>query len=134
VTLLTLERECSLDTYSGLQLLDLLLATLHGDLFSFIQAVLQVLDGLLHVLFHALQVSTGVLLLLQLLCHHGSISNGLLGLFLSISGALQRIHNSLLVPLIHLHFLIFLHQLPFNVSFHLIELQLSSQDLAFLML
>uniref|UniRef100_A0A3B5LI17 Uncharacterized protein n=1 Tax=Xiphophorus couchianus TaxID=32473 RepID=A0A3B5LI17_9TELE len=36
-------------------LLDLLLASLHGDLFSFIQTVLQIFDGLLHVLLHALQ-------------------------------------------------------------------------------
>uniref|UniRef100_A0A4W5NDJ8 Uncharacterized protein n=1 Tax=Hucho hucho TaxID=62062 RepID=A0A4W5NDJ8_9TELE len=131
VTLLTLERECSLDTYSGLQLLDLLLATLHGDLFRFIQAVLQVLDGLLHVLFHALQVSTASLRPLSV-CSTRALSSSSSACIRLLP--LQGIHNSLLVPLIHLHFLIFLHQLPFNVSFHLIELQLSSQDLALLML
>ena len=78
-------------THPGLELLHLLLASLHGDLFSFIQTVLQVFDGLLHVLLHTLQVSTGVLLFLQLLCHHGSISNGLLGLLFNISALLHRI-------------------------------------------
>uniref|UniRef100_A0A8I3MMF1 CKLF like MARVEL transmembrane domain containing 5 n=1 Tax=Canis lupus familiaris TaxID=9615 RepID=A0A8I3MMF1_CANLF len=42
--------------HPGLQLLQLLLATLEGDLLSLIQPMLQVLDGLLHVLLHALQI------------------------------------------------------------------------------
>uniref|UniRef100_A0A3P8SIU9 Si:ch211-158m24.12 n=1 Tax=Amphiprion percula TaxID=161767 RepID=A0A3P8SIU9_AMPPE len=36
-------------------LLHLLLSSLHGDLFRFIQTVLQIFDGLLHVLLHTLQ-------------------------------------------------------------------------------
>ena len=43
-------------TYPSLQLLNLLPASLHGDLFCLIKAVLQVLNGLLHVLLHALHV------------------------------------------------------------------------------
>uniref|UniRef100_A0A8C4KUF0 Uncharacterized protein n=1 Tax=Dromaius novaehollandiae TaxID=8790 RepID=A0A8C4KUF0_DRONO len=62
-----------LPPHPGLQLLDLLLAPLESNLLRFIQAHLQVLDGLLHVLLHPLQVCTRVLLLLQLLCHHGSL-------------------------------------------------------------
>uniref|UniRef100_A0A8B9CQ15 Secreted protein n=1 Tax=Anser brachyrhynchus TaxID=132585 RepID=A0A8B9CQ15_9AVES len=64
---------CPLPPYPGFQLLDLLLAPLESNLLCFVQAHLQVLDGLLHVLLHPLQVCTCVLLLLQLLCHHGSL-------------------------------------------------------------
>uniref|UniRef100_A0A3B4B2D5 Uncharacterized protein n=1 Tax=Periophthalmus magnuspinnatus TaxID=409849 RepID=A0A3B4B2D5_9GOBI len=42
------------------QLLYLLLASLHSDLFSLIQTVLQVFDGLLHVLLHSLQSEAGM--------------------------------------------------------------------------
>uniref|UniRef100_A0A3B4YCW1 Uncharacterized protein n=1 Tax=Seriola lalandi dorsalis TaxID=1841481 RepID=A0A3B4YCW1_SERLL len=125
---------CQITTHPGLELLHLLLASLHGDLFSFIQTVLQVFNGLLHVLLHALQVSAGVLLFLQLLCHHGSISNGLLGFFLCISRALKSVHNSLLVSLCLLHLFIFLSQLTLNVSLDLVELKLGSENLPFLML
>ena len=83
-------------THPGLQFLDLFLSALHGNLLSFIQAVLEVLDGLFHVLLHALHVSTGVLLLLQLFCHHGSISNGLLGLLFSIPTLLHSLFNFIL--------------------------------------
>uniref|UniRef100_A0A8C1VPC1 Uncharacterized protein n=1 Tax=Cyprinus carpio TaxID=7962 RepID=A0A8C1VPC1_CYPCA len=105
--------------YPGFQFLDLLLASLHGDLLSFIQTVLQVLDGLLHVLLHALQMSAGVSLHL-LLQSERFIPAG--------------INHSLLVPLGLLHLFIFLSQLTFNISFDLIELQLSSKDLSFFML
>uniref|UniRef100_A0A3B5JUV1 Uncharacterized protein n=1 Tax=Takifugu rubripes TaxID=31033 RepID=A0A3B5JUV1_TAKRU len=91
-------------SHPGLQLLNLLLASFHGDLLRFIQTVLQVFDSLLHVLLHAFQVSAGVLLFLQLLCHHGRISNGLLGLILTLQGVDG--------PL----------QFAFNVRFDLIEL------------
>ncbi|KAG9330187.1 hypothetical protein JZ751_026991 [Albula glossodonta] len=60
-------------SHPALQFLDLLLSTLEGDLLGLVQTQLQVFDGLLHVLLHPLQMSTGVLLLLQLLCHHGSL-------------------------------------------------------------
>uniref|UniRef100_A0AAY4ACJ7 Uncharacterized protein n=1 Tax=Denticeps clupeoides TaxID=299321 RepID=A0AAY4ACJ7_9TELE len=102
-------------THPGLQLLDLLLATFHGNLLSFIQTVLQVLDGLLHVLLHALQMGTGVLFLLHLIPAAS----------LRLQGALQGIHYPLLVPLGLLHLFIFLNQLTLNVSLHLVKLQLS---------
>ena len=61
------------ETHPGLQFLDLLLPALQGQLLSLIQTVLQVLHRLLHVLLHPLQVGAGVLLLLQLLSHHGCL-------------------------------------------------------------
>uniref|UniRef100_A0A8C5BXH6 Uncharacterized protein n=1 Tax=Gadus morhua TaxID=8049 RepID=A0A8C5BXH6_GADMO len=134
---------CSLNkgsshTHPGLQFLDLLLSALHSNLLSFIQAVLEVLDGLFHVLLHALHVRTGVLLLLQLFCHHGSISNSLLGLVptasLSLQGALKSIHHSLLIAFGLLHLFILLGQFALNLSLHLVELQLSPKDFALLML
>uniref|UniRef100_A0A8C6TS49 Uncharacterized protein n=1 Tax=Neogobius melanostomus TaxID=47308 RepID=A0A8C6TS49_9GOBI len=112
--------------YPGLQFLHLLLASLQSDLFSLIQTVLQ--------------VSTGVLLFLQLLCHHGRISDGLLGLsFISaaslrIKGALKGVYNSLLVSFGLLHLFIFLSQLTLNFSLYLVELKLNSQNLSLLML
>ena len=60
-------------THPGLQFLDLFLPALQGQLLSLIQTMLQVLHRLLHVLLHPLQVGTGVLLLLQLLSHHGRL-------------------------------------------------------------
>uniref|UniRef100_A0A671PA07 Uncharacterized protein n=1 Tax=Sinocyclocheilus anshuiensis TaxID=1608454 RepID=A0A671PA07_9TELE len=105
------------ETNPGFQFLDLLLASLHGDLLSFIQTVLQVLDGLLHVLLHAFLHSCTVSLHLLLQ-----------------SETLQGINHSLLIPLGLLHFFIFLRQLTFNVSFDLAELQLSSKNLSFFML
>uniref|UniRef100_A0A3B3CC58 Uncharacterized protein n=1 Tax=Oryzias melastigma TaxID=30732 RepID=A0A3B3CC58_ORYME len=110
--------------YPGLQLLDLLFATFHGDLLGFIQAVLQVLDGLLHILLHALQVRAGVLLLLQLLRHHGGSFVPAAGL--RLQGALQSVHHSLMVALGLIHLLVFLRHLPLNVCLHLVKLQLSS--------
>uniref|UniRef100_A0AAY4AK06 Uncharacterized protein n=1 Tax=Denticeps clupeoides TaxID=299321 RepID=A0AAY4AK06_9TELE len=107
---------CSLRNLVKLELLlDLLLAAFHGNLLSFIQTMLQVLDGLLHVLLHALQMGTGVLFLLHLIPAAS----------LRLQGALQGIHYPLLVPLGLLHLFIFLHQLTLNVSLHLVELQLS---------
>ena len=63
------------ETHPGLQLLDLLLPALQGQLLSLVQTVLQVLHRLLQVLLHPLQVGAGVLLLLQLLGHHGRLSS-----------------------------------------------------------
>merc|ERR1712183_945259 len=83
-------------THPALQFLELLLATLHGQVLSLIQTVLQVLDRHLEVLLHPLKVRAGVLLLLQLFSHHGCISDGLLGLLFSIPGLLDDvIHLSL---------------------------------------
>merc|ERR1712208_193873 len=53
--------------HPALQFLELLLASLHGQVLSLIQTVLQVLHRDLQILLHPLQVSTSVLLLLQLL-------------------------------------------------------------------
>merc|ERR1719335_119719 len=68
----------------GLDLLDLLLATLESDLLGLIKPGLKVLDGVLHVLLHPLEVRRLVLLLLELLRHHGGVGDGLLGLLLSV--------------------------------------------------
>uniref|UniRef100_A0A3B5Q768 Uncharacterized protein n=1 Tax=Xiphophorus maculatus TaxID=8083 RepID=A0A3B5Q768_XIPMA len=111
-------------THPGLELLDLLLASLHGDLFSFIQTVLQIFDGLLHVLLHALQVIIGPNRLIQLnlaiLYRMGFIPAAALGL----KRTLQGVDCPLQVPLALLHFLIFLSQFTFNISFDLVEFQL----------
>uniref|UniRef100_A0A3Q0QWJ2 Uncharacterized protein n=1 Tax=Amphilophus citrinellus TaxID=61819 RepID=A0A3Q0QWJ2_AMPCI len=117
--------EC--DAHPGFELLHLLLASLHGDLLSFIQAVLQVFDGLLHVLLHALQVS--------LLTSFSGLSNFLIpAASLSLKRALKSIHNSLVVSLRLLHFFILLSQLALDVSLYLVKLKLGSENLPFLML
>uniref|UniRef100_A0A7N8XDH9 Uncharacterized protein n=1 Tax=Mastacembelus armatus TaxID=205130 RepID=A0A7N8XDH9_9TELE len=115
-------------THPGLELLHLLLASLHGDLFSFIQTVLEVFNGLLHVFLHTLQVSAGVSfhLLLQ--------TKGLIpAATLSFKRALQGIHNSLLVSLCLFHLFIFLCQLALDVGLNLVELKLGSENLPFFM-
>jgi len=67
------------------ELLDLLLATLHGDLLGFVESELEILDGSLHVLFHSLEVSGLVLLLFEFFGHHSGIRDSLLGLLLSVT-------------------------------------------------
>uniref|UniRef100_A0A3Q1FP28 Uncharacterized protein n=1 Tax=Acanthochromis polyacanthus TaxID=80966 RepID=A0A3Q1FP28_9TELE len=102
-----------------LQFLELLLATLHGQILSLIQTVLQVLNSDLQVLLHPLQVSTGVLLAIgmaQLNLHLVQISLHLLldsqGIVpapdLRIQSALHGVNHPLAVPLDLLHLLIFL--------------------------
>uniref|UniRef100_A0A8C2UAI1 Uncharacterized protein n=1 Tax=Coturnix japonica TaxID=93934 RepID=A0A8C2UAI1_COTJA len=127
-------------THPGLQLLDLLLASLQGQLLCFIQTELQVLHRLVQVLLHPLQVGTGVLLLLQLFCHHGCLerqsskSQGFIPApDLSIQAALQGLHNSEVVSLQLVNFLIFLCYLPVNLRLDLVELQLEAQDLPLFM-
>uniref|UniRef100_A0A8C0QWH0 Uncharacterized protein n=1 Tax=Canis lupus dingo TaxID=286419 RepID=A0A8C0QWH0_CANLU len=115
--------------HPGLQLLQLLLATLEGDLLSLIQPMLQVLDGLLHVLLHALQVGAGVAL--HLLLHPQSL---IAAARLRIQGGLQRVHHPQVVALGLLHLLILLRQLPLDLCLDLVELQLGPEDLALLML
>uniref|UniRef100_A0A3B5LVS6 Uncharacterized protein n=1 Tax=Xiphophorus couchianus TaxID=32473 RepID=A0A3B5LVS6_9TELE len=90
--------------------LELLLATLHGEVLSLIQAVLQVLDCNLEVLLHPLQVSTGVLLLLQLLSHHA-------------------IKMWLIIPAPDLS----IKSLPVNFTLDLVELQLDAENLGLFM-
>uniref|UniRef100_A0A671DPG3 Uncharacterized protein n=1 Tax=Rhinolophus ferrumequinum TaxID=59479 RepID=A0A671DPG3_RHIFE len=125
--------------HPGLQLLQLLLATLEGDLLSLIQPVLQVLNGLLHVLLHALQVIVGpdrivqmdLGVTLHLLLHpQGLVAAARLG----VQGGLQRVHHSQVVALGLLHLLVLLGQLPLNLCLDLVELQLGPEDLALLVL
>uniref|UniRef100_A0A672UKV8 Tektin n=1 Tax=Strigops habroptila TaxID=2489341 RepID=A0A672UKV8_STRHB len=116
--------------HARLQLLQLLLPPLESQLLSLVQAHLQVLDGLLHVLLHPLQVGAGVLLLLQLLCHHGLVAAP----GLSVQGGLEGVHHPQVVALGLLHLLVLLSQLAFMVHLDLVELQLGPQDLPFFML
>uniref|UniRef100_A0A8D0B4Z0 Uncharacterized protein n=1 Tax=Salvator merianae TaxID=96440 RepID=A0A8D0B4Z0_SALMN len=95
-------------SHPGLQLLELLLASLEGQLLSLVQPQLQVLDGLLHVLLHALQVTFHLLLDPQCLV-------------------------AAVVPFGLFHLLIFLNQLALNVGLDLVEFQLRPKDLPFLM-
>ncbi|KAJ1079340.1 hypothetical protein K5549_020664, partial [Capra hircus] len=115
--------------HPGLQLLQLLLAALERDLLRLVQPVLQVLDGLLHVLLHALQVRTEVAL--HLLLH----PQGLVAAArLRIQGGLQGVHHPQVVALGLLHLLVLLYQLPLNLCLDLVELQLGPEDLALFML
>uniref|UniRef100_A0A670JMQ7 Uncharacterized protein n=1 Tax=Podarcis muralis TaxID=64176 RepID=A0A670JMQ7_PODMU len=125
------------NTYSVLQFLELLLATLHCQLFCLIKTMLQVLHCLVQVLLHPLQVGTGVLFLLEFLSHHGcllieeifpSLGNQPCQL---IQRALHGLHNSQVIPLQLINFLILLCNSPVNVSLHLVELKLDAQDFAF---
>uniref|UniRef100_A0A8V1AP28 Uncharacterized protein n=1 Tax=Gallus gallus TaxID=9031 RepID=A0A8V1AP28_CHICK len=115
-------------THPGLQLLDLLLASLQGQLLCLIQAVLQVLHRLVQVLLHPLQVGTGVSLHL-LLQPQSFISAP----DLRIQGALHGIYNSEMVSLQLVNFLIFLCYFPVNVRLDLVEFQLDTKDLPLFM-
>uniref|UniRef100_A0AAX7TBM9 Uncharacterized protein n=1 Tax=Astatotilapia calliptera TaxID=8154 RepID=A0AAX7TBM9_ASTCA len=115
IQILTFDPASRLLTRTLSSLLNLLLASLHGDLLSFIQAVLQVFDGLLHVLLHSLQMSAGVSL------HLLFQTQGLIpAASLSLQRALKSIHSSLVLAL--------------NVSLYLVKLKLGSENLPFLML
>uniref|UniRef100_A0A3Q3QZC2 Uncharacterized protein n=1 Tax=Monopterus albus TaxID=43700 RepID=A0A3Q3QZC2_MONAL len=114
---------------ASLQFLELLLTTLHGDLLCFIQTVLQIFDGLLHVPLHTLQIVIAVLCIIQL-----KLSGLISAPGLRFQRGLKGLKHPLVVPLGLLHFLIFLSQFPFHVSLHLVEFQLGSEDLALLML
>merc|ERR1712136_208976 len=76
-----------------IQFLDLLLATLHGNLFGFIKSHLKILNGGFHVLLHSFQVSRLILFLLEFFSHHSSITDSLLGLFFSIALFLDGFFN-----------------------------------------
>uniref|UniRef100_A0A3P8SHX7 Uncharacterized protein n=1 Tax=Amphiprion percula TaxID=161767 RepID=A0A3P8SHX7_AMPPE len=89
-------------THPGLELLHLLLSSLHGDLFSFIQTVLQIFDGLLHVLLHTLQIIIGPdrVIQLNLTILIGMKSTSLIpAATLSFKRALQGVNGPLQVPL-----------------------------------
>uniref|UniRef100_A0A4W6DWT7 Uncharacterized protein n=1 Tax=Lates calcarifer TaxID=8187 RepID=A0A4W6DWT7_LATCA len=96
-----------------LQFLELLLATLHGQVLSLIQ-----------VLLHPLQVSTSVTLHL-LLDSQGIVPAP----DLRIQSALHGVNHPLAVPLDLLNLLIFLCQLPVHLTLNLVELQLDTQNL-----
>uniref|UniRef100_A0A669F3Z3 Uncharacterized protein n=1 Tax=Oreochromis niloticus TaxID=8128 RepID=A0A669F3Z3_ORENI len=118
-------------THPGLELLHLLLASLHGDLLSFIQAVLQVFDGLLHVLLHPLQMSMSAGRVIQLkLCvsfHFLLQPQSLIpAASLSFKRALQGVDGPLQVSFALLHLFILLSQFTLHVSLDLVELKLSS--------
>uniref|UniRef100_A0A673WN40 Uncharacterized protein n=1 Tax=Salmo trutta TaxID=8032 RepID=A0A673WN40_SALTR len=118
--------------------LELFLASLHGQILSLIQAVLQVLDCDLQVLLHPLQVRT----VAQLDLHLVQISLHLLlhpqGIIpapdLRVQGALHGVNHPLAVPLDLLHLLILLSDLPVHLTLDLVQLQLHTQNLGFLVL
>uniref|UniRef100_A0A8C6CI76 Uncharacterized protein n=1 Tax=Moschus moschiferus TaxID=68415 RepID=A0A8C6CI76_MOSMO len=119
--------------HPGLQLLQLLLAALERDLLRLVQPVLQVLDGLLHVLLHALQVVVGTDCVVQLDLSVLRIRRGLVAAArLRVQGGLQRVHHPEVVALGLLHLLILLRQLPLHLCLDLVELQLGPEDLALL--
>uniref|UniRef100_A0A8D0XUA9 Uncharacterized protein n=1 Tax=Sus scrofa TaxID=9823 RepID=A0A8D0XUA9_PIG len=110
--------------HPGLQLLQLLLAALEGDLLGLVQPVLQVLDGLLHVLLHALQVIIGTDRVIQLdlgVLHITRVGGLIAAACLCVQGGLQRVHHPQVV-------------LPLNFCLDLVELQLGPEDLALFML
>uniref|UniRef100_A0A3B3W0Q0 Uncharacterized protein n=1 Tax=Poecilia latipinna TaxID=48699 RepID=A0A3B3W0Q0_9TELE len=131
-TFLSLDiRNCS---YPLLQFLELLLATLHGEVLSLIQAMLQVLDCNLQVLLHPLQVSTGILII-KVSLHLLLDSQGIIPApDLSIQSALHGVNHPLAVSLDLLHFFILLCQLPVNLALDLVELQLDAENLRLFML
>uniref|UniRef100_A0A8C4NLR3 Uncharacterized protein n=1 Tax=Dicentrarchus labrax TaxID=13489 RepID=A0A8C4NLR3_DICLA len=126
---------------ASLQFLELLLATLHGELLGFVQTVLQVFDCLLHVLLHALQMGVIVAMLgiiqlqLSVTFHLLLDSQGLIAApGFRFQRGLKRLKHPLVVPLCLLHFLIFFSHLVLHVGLHLVEIQLGSQYLTLLML
>uniref|UniRef100_A0A3Q1EAS4 Uncharacterized protein n=1 Tax=Acanthochromis polyacanthus TaxID=80966 RepID=A0A3Q1EAS4_9TELE len=113
-------------THPGLQFLKLFLSTLHSQVFSLIQAMLQVFHCDLQVLLHPLQVSAGVLLLPQLLSHHGSLkSQGVVPApDLGVQSGLHRLYHPLVVLFHLVDLLVFLCQFSVNFSLHLVQVHL----------
>uniref|UniRef100_A0A3P8ZXE2 Uncharacterized protein n=1 Tax=Esox lucius TaxID=8010 RepID=A0A3P8ZXE2_ESOLU len=113
--------------------LELLLASLHGQILSLIQTMLQILDCDLQVLLHPLQVraATEGIVSLHLLLHPQSIISAP---DLRVQGALHGVNHPLAVPLNLFHLLILLRQLPVHLTLDLVQLQLYTQNLGFLML
>uniref|UniRef100_A0A8C0D3U4 Uncharacterized protein n=1 Tax=Balaenoptera musculus TaxID=9771 RepID=A0A8C0D3U4_BALMU len=123
--------------HPGLQLLQLLLAALEGDLLGLVQPVLQVLDGLLHVLLHALQVIVGTDRVIQLdlgVLRIRRVGGLVAAARLRVQGGLQGVHHPQVVALRLLHLLVLLCQLPLHLCLDLVELQLGPEDLALLVL
>uniref|UniRef100_A0A3B3B3C6 Uncharacterized protein n=1 Tax=Oryzias melastigma TaxID=30732 RepID=A0A3B3B3C6_ORYME len=121
-------------SYPGLQFLELLLSTLHSQVLSFIQTVLQVLHSDLQVLLHPLQMSAGSIVKVQL----GILMTIMKGIIsapdLSIKSALHGFNHPLAVPLDLFYLLVLLCQLPVNLTFDLVELKLNSENLGLLVL
>uniref|UniRef100_A0A7N6F7Z4 Uncharacterized protein n=1 Tax=Anabas testudineus TaxID=64144 RepID=A0A7N6F7Z4_ANATE len=113
------------NAYPGLQFLELLLSTLHGEVLSLIQTVL----------LHSLQMSTGLNLhLIQVTLHLLLDSQGIVPApDLGVKSGLHGVNHSLAVPLDLLHLFIFLCQLPVNLTFDLAELKLNTENLGLLM-
>uniref|UniRef100_A0A4W5MG54 Uncharacterized protein n=1 Tax=Hucho hucho TaxID=62062 RepID=A0A4W5MG54_9TELE len=112
--------------------LELLLASLHGQILSLIQAVLQVLDCDFQVLLHPLQVRAGAdSVSLHLLLHPQGV---IPAPDLRVQGALHGVHHPLAVPLDLIHLLVLLSNLPVHLTLDLVQLQLHTQNLGFLML
>uniref|UniRef100_A0A3Q3VJ63 Uncharacterized protein n=1 Tax=Mola mola TaxID=94237 RepID=A0A3Q3VJ63_MOLML len=117
-------------TYSGLQFLKLFLSALHRQVFCLIQAVLQVLHCDLQVLLHPLQVSAGVLLL-----PHISLFSGIIAAAdLCVQSGLHGLHHPLVVPLQLVDLFVPLRHSPVDLSLHLVQLHLHTQDLRLLLL
>uniref|UniRef100_A0AAZ3RQX5 Uncharacterized protein n=1 Tax=Oncorhynchus tshawytscha TaxID=74940 RepID=A0AAZ3RQX5_ONCTS len=106
--------------------LELLLASLHGQILSLIQTVL------LHPLQVRTDSQTNLSLTFRLFC---LISPGIIPApDLRIQGALHGVHHPLAVPLYLLHLLVLLSQLPVHLTLDLVQLQLHTQNLGFLVL
>uniref|UniRef100_A0A8P4KKZ7 Uncharacterized protein n=1 Tax=Dicentrarchus labrax TaxID=13489 RepID=A0A8P4KKZ7_DICLA len=121
-----------------LKFLELLLATLHGQVLSLIQAVLQVLNCNLQVLLHPLQVRAIILgsesiIKVQLCILVKKISGIVPAPDLRIQSALHGVNHPLAVPLDLLHLFILLCQLPVYFTLNLVELQLDTQNLRLFM-
>uniref|UniRef100_A0A8C0W0T1 Uncharacterized protein n=1 Tax=Castor canadensis TaxID=51338 RepID=A0A8C0W0T1_CASCN len=113
--------------YPGLQFLDLLLATLQRQLLSLIQTELQVLHRLFHVLLHPEIIESSKV-------GTDSLAGGLSIIpapDLSIQRALHGLHDSNVVSLQLIDFLILLSNFPVDFRLDLVQLKLDTQDLSF---
>uniref|UniRef100_A0A8C4HNI7 Uncharacterized protein n=1 Tax=Dicentrarchus labrax TaxID=13489 RepID=A0A8C4HNI7_DICLA len=116
-----------------LKFLELLLATLHGQVLSLIQAVLQVLNCNLQVLLHPLQVRAIILGSDSIIKVQLSILGIVPAPDLRIQSALHGVNHPLAVPFDLLHLFILLCQLPVYFTLNLVELQLDTQNLRLFM-
>uniref|UniRef100_A0A3B3I0I4 Uncharacterized protein n=1 Tax=Oryzias latipes TaxID=8090 RepID=A0A3B3I0I4_ORYLA len=117
-----------------LQFLELLLSTLHSQVLSFIQTVLQVLHCDLQVLLHPLQMRAGSIIKVQLGILKTTIKGIISAPDLSIKSTLHGFNHPLAVPLDLFHLLVLFCQLPVNLTFDLVELKLYSENFGFLVL
>uniref|UniRef100_A0A8D2HVR4 Uncharacterized protein n=1 Tax=Urocitellus parryii TaxID=9999 RepID=A0A8D2HVR4_UROPR len=122
-------------TYPGLQFLDLLLATLQGQLLSLIQTVLQVFHRLFQVLLHPLQILIAPysIIQMQLGILQGKPGSIIPASDLCIQGALHCLHHPNVVSLQLVNFLIFFSNFPINFRLDLVQLKLDTQNLSLFM-